>query len=75
MKYFEKENLWAEIGGDAIGMRDSEYDDKSVFVIEKFGDEINFLEGGRDQYYSKMMSKREAIEALKEAIKWIESNE
>lgn len=74
MKYFEKENLCAEIGGDAIGMRDSIHDDKSVFIIEKFGNQINFMEGC-DHYFSKMMTKKEAIEALKEAIKWIENDE
>lgn len=74
MKYFKKSALLSPLVKDSIGMRDSKYNVKSVFIIEKFGDHINFVEGCT-HYFSKMMTKKEAVEALKEAIKWIENDE
>lgn len=71
MKYFEKEERWGDV---TIGLQADEIDYKHVFHMRKVDDQVIFTEGC-DHYYSRMMSKEEAIEALKEAIAWIESEE
>lgn len=71
MKYFKEEE---GCGESSISLIDDCAYDKCVFIVEKIGDQIRFVSGS-DHYHSHIMSKVAAIETLKEAIAWIESEE